>query len=153
MSSAVRRRRFGRFVALDADAESLIEVERSVGRFGVQCELADIRKMLTGRMNYGTFDLVYSTGLYDYLKQKTAQKLSYHLFSMLKSGGKLVIANFLPTIDDIGYMEACMDWFLVYRDRHDMMGLTELIDQSEMRDIQVSVEENQNIIFLEVTRI
>ena len=152
MSSAVRRRRFGRFVALDADAESLVEVERSVGRFGVECELADIRKMLTGRMNYGTFDLIYSTGLYDYLKEKTAQKLSYHLFSMLKSGGKLVIANFLPTIDDIGYMEACMDWFLVYRDRLDMMGLTELIDQADMRDIQVSVEENQNIIFLEVTR-
>ncbi|HUP78731.1 MAG TPA: hypothetical protein VM260_09265, partial [Pirellula sp.] len=63
MSSAVRRRRLGRFVALDADAESLAEVERSVGRFGVQCELADIRKMLTGRMNYGTFDLIYSTGL------------------------------------------------------------------------------------------
>ena len=152
MSSAVRSRRFGRFVALDADAESLVEVERSVGRFGVQCELADIRKMLTGRMNYGTFDLIYSTGLYDYLKEKTAQKLSCQLFSMLKSGGRLVIANFLPTIDDIGYMEACMDWFLVYRDRLDMMGLTELIDQSDMRDIQVSVEENQNIIFLEVTR-
>jgi len=74
------------------------------------------------------------------------------LFSMLKPGGKLVLANFLPTIHDIGYMEACMDWFLVYRDRMDMMGLTELIDQVEMRDIQVSVEENQNIIFLEVTR-
>ena len=152
MSSAVRRRRFGRFIAMDADAESLAEVERSFGRFGVQCELADIRKLLTGRMDFGTFDLIYSTGLYDYLKEKTAQKLSYHLFSMLKSGGKLVLANFLPTIHDIGYMEACMDWFLVYRDRMDMMGLTVLIDQADMRDIQVRGEENQNIIFLEVTR-
>ena len=107
MSSAVRRRKFGRFVALDADAESLLEVERSFGRFGVQCELADIRKMLTGRMDFGKFDLIYSTGLYDYIKEKTAQKLSYHLFSMLKPGGKLVLANFLPTIEDIGYMEAC----------------------------------------------
>lgn len=152
ISSAVRRRKIGRFVALDADQESLLEVERSFGRFGVQCELADVRKMLTGRMEYGKFDLIYSTGLYDYIKEKTAQNLSYHLFSMLKPGGKLVIANFLPTIQDIGYMEACMDWFLVYRDRMDMMGLTELIDQADMRDIQVSVEENQNIIFLEVTR-
>ena len=152
MSSAVRRRKFGRFVALDADAESLLEVDRSFGRSGVQCELADIRKLLTGRMDVGKFDLIYSTGLYDYLKEKTAQKLSYHLFSMLKSGGKLVLANFLPNIHDIGYMEACMDWFLVYRDRMDMMGLTELIDQVEMRDIQISVEKNQNIIFLEVTR-
>lgn len=152
MSSAIRRRKFGRFIALDADAESLKEVDRCYGRFGVQSELADIRKMLTGQMKYGTFDLIYSTGLYDYLKEKTGQKLSYHLFRMLKPGGKLVIANFLPTIDDIGYMEACMDWFLIYRDRMDMMALTNLIPQVELSHIRVHVEENQNIIFLEVTR-
>ncbi len=152
MSSAVRRRKFGRFIALDADAESLNEVARSFGEFGIECELADIRKMLTGRLALGTFDLIYSTGLYDYLNKKTAQKLSFHLFSMLRSGGKLVLANFLPTIPDTGYMEACMDWFLVYRNRIEMMALTELIPQSEIRDIHVTVEENQNIIFLEVTR-
>jgi hypothetical protein len=71
---------------------------------------------------------------------------------MLEPGGKLVIANFLPTIEDIGFMEACMDWFLVYRDRFEMMGLTEFIKQSDIQDIKVSVEENQNIIFLEVVR-
>ncbi len=152
MSSAVRRRRFGRFIALDADTESLKEVDRSFGKFGIECELADIRKMLTGRLAIGTFDLIYSTGLYDYLNKKTAQKLSFHLFSMLRSGGKLVLANFLPTIPDTGYMEACMDWFLVYRNRIEMMALTELIPQNEIRDIHVTVEENQNIIFLEVTR-
>ncbi len=152
MSSAVRRSKFNTFIALDADAMSLTEVERSFARFGIQSELADIRKMLTGRMDLGSFDLIYSTGLYDYLSQKTAQKLSYHLFSMLKPGGKLVVANFLPSIHDIGYMEACMDWFLVYRNRMEMMGLTELIPQHDMREILVTVEENQNIVFLEVTR-
>jgi extracellular factor (EF) 3-hydroxypalmitic acid methyl ester biosynthesis protein len=152
MSSAVRRCKIGRFVALDADGESLKEVDRCFGRYGVKCELADIRKMLTGQLNLGQFDLIYSTGLYDYLKEKTAQKLTQHLFAMLKPGGKLVIANFVPTIRDIGYMEACMDWFLVYRDRMQMMGLTNLIPQVELSRIQVHVEENQNIIFLEVTR-
>ena len=152
MSSAVRRHKYKRLVALDADGESLKEVNRCFGRFGVECELADIRKMLTGHLNLGSFDLIYSTGLYDYLKDKTAQKLTYHLFTMLKPGGKLVIANFVPTIFDIGYMEACMDWFLVYRDRMDMMALTNLIPQIELNQIRVHVEENQNIIFLEVTR-
>jgi len=152
MSSAARRRKFGRFIALDADAESLKEVDHCFGRFGVHCELADIRKMLVGQLNLGTFDLIYSTGLYDYLKEKTAQKLTYNLFRMLKPKGKLVIANFVPTVDDIGYMEACMDWFLVYRNRMDMMRLTNLIPQIELGHIQVHVEENQNIIFLELTR-
>jgi extracellular factor (EF) 3-hydroxypalmitic acid methyl ester biosynthesis protein len=152
MSSAVRRRRFKEFIALDADADSLKEVDRSYSSYGVRTHLADIRKMLTGRLDYGKFDLIYSTGLYDYLNAKTAKKLTSHLFSMLEPGGKLVIANFLPTIEDIGFMEACMDWFLVYRDRFEMMGLTEFIKQSDIQDIKVSVEENQNIIFLEVVR-
>ncbi len=152
MSSSVRRSRFESFVALDADHRSLQEVQHAYGRFGVTTHLADIRKMLTGRLDIGSFDLVYSTGLYDYLNEKTAQKLTYHLFSMLRPGGKLVIANFLPSIDDIGYMEACMDWFLIYRDRFDMMGLTSMIHQELMADMRVTTEENQNIIFLEVTR-
>jgi len=152
MSSAVRRRRFGDFIALDADGESLNEVDRNYGRFGIRTELADIRKMLTGKLEHGQFDLIYSTGLYDYLNQKTGKKLTHRLFSMLRPGGKLVIANFLPTIVDIGYMEAFMDWYLIYRDRTEMMGLTELIDQEQIREIRVSVEENQNIIFLELSR-
>jgi extracellular factor (EF) 3-hydroxypalmitic acid methyl ester biosynthesis protein len=152
MSSAVRRHRFKEFIALDADGDSLQEVDRSYSRYGVRTALADIRKMLTGRLDYGKFDLIYSTGLYDYLNAKTAKKLTGHLFSMLQPGGKLVIANFLPTIDDIGYMEACMDWFLIYRDRFEMMGLTEFIDQSEIDEVTISVEENKNIVFLEVIR-
>ncbi|MDZ4849568.1 MAG: class I SAM-dependent methyltransferase [Pirellulaceae bacterium] len=152
MSSAVRRRRFERFVALDADSKSLDEVQHSFGRYGVTTHLADIRKMLTGKLDLGSFDLIYSTGLYDYLNEKTAQRLTYHLFSMLRPGGKLVIANFLPFINDIGYMEACMDWFLVYRDRFDMLGLTKMIHQELMLDMRVTTEENQNIIFLEITR-
>ncbi len=46
MSSAVRRRRFGRFLALDADSASLKEVQDCYGRYGVETQAADIRKML-----------------------------------------------------------------------------------------------------------
>jgi extracellular factor (EF) 3-hydroxypalmitic acid methyl ester biosynthesis protein len=147
MSSAVRRGRFEKYLALDADV-----VQRDYGRYGVTTQLADIRKMLTGKLELDSFDLIYSTGLYDYLNEKTAQRLTYHLFSMLDPGGKLVLANFLPSIDDIGYMEACMDWHLIYRDRFDMIGLTRLIQDDLISDLRVTTEENQNIVFLEVTR-
>jgi hypothetical protein len=33
-----------------------------------------------------------------------------------------------------------------------MMGLTEFIEQSDIKEIKVSVEENQSIVFLEVVR-
>jgi hypothetical protein len=152
MSSSVRRRRFADFLAMDADRESLEEVDRCYGRYGVRTQSADIRKLILGRVDLGRFSLVYSTGLYDYLNDKTAQLLTKHLFDMLLPGGRLVIANFQPRIRDIGYMEACMDWSLVYRDRHDMVGLTSLIDDYELGELCVTREENRNIVFIEIEK-
>lgn len=152
MSSAVRRRRLGRLVAMDADPLSLREVDRCYGGFGVETVPASIRKLLTGRMDMGHFDMVYTTGLFDYLKPATGRRLTSSMFSMLNSGGRLLIANFLPNVQDIGYMEVFMDWFLVYRKRQEMVDLTEDIPESEIRDVRLVSVENKNILFLEVTR-
>ena len=73
LSAAVKRRRLGRFVALDADAESLREVERCYGRMGVETCLSTVRQLLQPSESLGDFDLIYSTGLFDYLAQPTAQ--------------------------------------------------------------------------------
>jgi hypothetical protein len=152
LSAAVRRRRLGRFVALDGDAESVQEVERAYGRFGVEVVGARIGKLLTGRLNLGEFDLVYSTGLFDYLGESAARRLTSIMFRMLRSGGRVVLANFLPGVRDIGYMEAFMDWNLVYRTRGDMMDITMEIPQEEIRNVAVFPEENHNIIFLDIAK-
>jgi extracellular factor (EF) 3-hydroxypalmitic acid methyl ester biosynthesis protein len=152
MSAAVRRRRFRSFLAIDADRDSLEVVNDSYGHLGIETEVSDIRKLIVGKSNLGQFDLIYSTGLYDYLNEKISQRLTFHLFSSLRSGGRLVIANFLPSIPDVGYMEACMDWFLIYRNRIDMMAMTAMIDQDSIRDIRISTEENKNIIFIEIAK-
>ena len=152
MSSAVRRRKLSRYLALDADPLSLREVERSYGGFGVETVSASIRQLLTNRLDVGTFDLVYSTGLFDYLKPNMGQRLVLGMFNMLKPGGRLMVANFLPGVHDIGYMEAFMDWFLIYRDRREMVELTTQIPEEEVHDIRLISIENKNIICLEVTR-
>jgi len=152
LSAAVKRRRFARFVAMDADAQSLREVERCYGRLGVEPLLATVRNLLLPSQSLGEFDLIYSTGLYDYLTQTTAQRLSLALFRMLAPRGRLVIANFLPGIPDLGYMESYMDWELIYRTRAEMLDVAARIPQNEMRDIRLFAEENQNILFLEATR-
>jgi hypothetical protein len=152
LSAAVRRRRFGRFIALDADQESLREVERCYGAYGVKPLTASIRDLLVPRADLGTFDLIYSTGLYDYLGQSSAQRLALALFGMLRPRGRLVLANFLPGIPDLGYMESYMGWELIYRSRLEMLDVLARVPQSEVRDIRLFAEENQNIIFLEATR-
>jgi SAM-dependent methyltransferase len=152
LSAAVKRRRLGRYAALDADPHSLALVERCYGRFGVETVAADIRELFTARRDIGQFDLVYTMGLYDYLPQRLGRRLAASLFRRLRRRGRLVIANFLPEIHDIGYMEAYMDWFLVYRNREEMVNLTMDIPQADLRDIILWSEENQNILFLEVKK-
>lgn len=152
LAASVKRRRLGRFVALDADTQSLAEVQRAYGRYGVEPVVSSVRQLLAPNNTLGQFDLIYSTGLFDYLRQGTAQRLALALFRMLRPRGRLVLANFLPGIPDQGYMESFMAWHLIYRTRAEMLDVAARIPQPEVRDIHLFAEENQNIIFLQVTR-
>lgn len=152
LCSMVKRRRFGRFVALDSDAQSLEEVSRFHGAQGVETCHASIRHLLVGKLDIGQFDLVYSTGLYDYLQLPAAQRLTASLFRFLRPRGKLLIANFLPGVLDLGYMESYMGWKLIFRTRQEMVQIAEEIPFSDIRDMRLFAEENQNIIFLQITR-
>ncbi len=152
LSAAVRRRKFGRFVALDADPISSIEVQRRYAHYGVEAVTASFRRLLTDRKWRGEFDLVYSTGLFDYLVQRTARRLVSVMFQMLRPRGVLLVANFLPDIRDIGYMETFMDWNLIYRTRRDMVDLTMDIPEEEVKEVMIVSEEHKNIVFLQLTR-
>ena len=93
LSAAIRRRRTGRFVALDADAESCAEVQRCYARYGVESVIASFRTLLSRRSWSGQFDLVYSTGLFDYLSQRTGARLVATMFDMLRPGGQLLVVD------------------------------------------------------------
>jgi SAM-dependent methyltransferase len=152
LMAALRRRRVGRFVALDADPISLAEVQRCYGVYGVETVPAPFSHLVTGRVQLGQFDLVYTTGLFDYLSRSTGRRLVRTLFDMVRPGGQLIVANFMPGIGDMGFMEAFMDWRLIYRNRHDMIDLTMEIDESEVRELTLFTEESRNIIFSRITR-
>jgi hypothetical protein len=152
LSAAVRRRKVGRYVALDSDRDSLAEVQRSCGRFGVEPVAASVRQLLTRRVDLGQFDFIYAAGLFDYLPLAAAQRLTWAMFQMLRPRGQLLVINFLRGIPDVGYMESYMDWKLIYRNRSDMIQLADQIPQAAIRDIHIVAEENQNVIFLKVTK-
>ena len=152
LCSIIKRRRYGRYVALDSDGKSLDEVARAYGPYGVETYNATIRQLLTHHHDLNQFDLVYSMGLYDYLQLPAAQRLTASLFELLRSRGRLLIANFLPGILDVGYMESYMAWKLILRTRQEMLAIAEEIPMADIRDIRLFVEDNQNIIFLQVTK-
>ena len=151
-SQSIKNIRPHTFIALDQDEESLSEVSRRASQYGVKATQGSVRDLIVGKVNFDPMDLVYAAGLYDYLNNDIGSRLMTRMFSMLKSGGKLMIANFLPNIPDIGYMEAIMDWWLIYRDEKQMLDLTKGISPHEILSIEQYSEPDKNITFLEVIR-
>ncbi len=152
LSLAVRRQQFQRFVALDTDQQSIREINQRYGKYGVQSVVANARQMLSGQLDLGSFDLIYSTGLYDYLADTTAKLLTANLFKSLRPGGRLVVANFLPGIRDVGYMEMYMGWHLIYRDRSQMMSLADQLVAAQVEEIRIVAERNNNVVIMEITK-
>lgn len=150
--AAILQGRFGRFVAVDQDTESLAVVQREVGTCGVETVATSVRVLLKGQVTLGSFDFIYASGLYDYLAQTVAQRLTERLFAMLNPGGRLLLANFLPTSSSTAFMEASMDWWLIYRTKAEMLDLMTTLPESEIGQCHLFTEENENIVFLEVER-
>jgi hypothetical protein len=147
ISSAVQRKKVGRLVAIDSDAESLAEIERSYPSTNIDCIHATARQIMSGKIDNDSYDLIYSSGLYDYLNDGIGTKLTTRLFSKLNPGGKLLLTNFLPDIECIGYMETYMDWNLIFRNRSQMVSLTSGIEEEEVARVSAFAEEQFNIVF------
>ena len=122
ISHALRNDRVGRLIAIDQDPLSLNVVEEYTSRSESRIEARRIavRDLILGRHDLGRFDFVYAVGLYDYLQGSTAARLTRKLFSLLDSGGSLLVTNFLHGIWEAPYMEAYMDWHLIYRDEQEI---------------------------------
>ena len=114
-SEAVRSGAIAEFVALDQDRESLAVVAQEQRAHNVTPVHATIRRLLVSGSAFGSFDLAYAAGLYDYLEESVAQALTAVMFRSLRPGGVLLIGNFAPNLVDIGYMEAIMDWWMCLR--------------------------------------
>jgi extracellular factor (EF) 3-hydroxypalmitic acid methyl ester biosynthesis protein len=147
-SHAVRTGRVEDFVALDQDEASLAVVARDYGHLGVRTMHGSVRQVLAGKANPGQFDFVYAAGLFDYLSGPAATALTIRMFEMTRPGGLILIPNFLTGVRDSGYMEAFMDWRLIYRDHADMQALAEALPPSDVADCRIFDDSDDAITFL-----
>jgi extracellular factor (EF) 3-hydroxypalmitic acid methyl ester biosynthesis protein len=119
-SLSVNAQQFGSFYALDHDPESLKVVAESYGHLGVTPVRSSVSRILAGKPipempTEEPLHFIYSAGLYDYLDDPTAAALTAKLAGRLAPQGRILLANFLPGHKDVGFMEAVMDWHLIYR--------------------------------------
>jgi len=114
-SRALNNGELDRFVALDHDGGSLEVLQRDYGNLGLESLPMSVRDIVTGKLDIGEFDLIYSAGLFDYLGTRFAQKLTERLFDMLAPYGKLVLINIASDYEEIGYLESYMNWCMIGR--------------------------------------
>ena len=135
LSTALQRGRIGEVVALDQDEVSLREVAQRYTAAGMPVTTvhAPIRDVIAGRYKVSDFDLIYSAGLYDYLEPAVAERLTTSLWRGLNPGGQIVLTNFLEGTKDRGWMEALMDWWLIYRTPADIEAFANGIPSEEIR--------------------
>lgn len=63
------------------------------------------------------YDLIYSTGLFDYLDERVAARLVSNLKKILKKDGIMIIANARDKYSNssAAWMEWVVEWYLIYR--------------------------------------
>lgn len=150
LSQAVRRGDTVDVVALDQDPAS-IEVARQL-HCRLQGHTASIKTVLKRSIPLHDFDLVYAASLFDYLDDKVATLLLTRMLEATRPGGRVLVANFVPDIPDVGYMEACMDWFLKYRTEPQLRALLADIPPELKGPIRTFHDPDDDISFLIVTR-
>ena len=106
-----------------------------------------------------SFDLIYSAGLYDYIRtfgkrEKGAIALTKNLFQLLKPGGTLLIGNFSPNTPlYVRFaMELLYDWVLIYRDENEMYRLAEGIPENEIAEMTLLEEPLGINYFLKIVK-
>lgn len=152
LSDAVREGRVGEFVALDQDADSLAEVHRQFPDGSIETVQASVRAILAEKVRFDNLHLVYAAGLYDYLADRVATRLTRLMFDMLAPGGRVLIANFAPFLPETGYMESFMAWKLLYRHPHEIQSLSADIPSDQWTSNHLFWDESESIIFLDLVK-
>lgn len=145
----------GRFIAADQDQDSLNQMEADYGdRFPVIAPTPlSVRDLLGGRKHtLGRFHLVYAAGLYDYLPTPIAQALTKRLFGLLHPGGRLLIGNFGTGIPETAYMEAIMDWPLLWRSPTEIAAFASGILESDLASRSVWPDATGTCWYLDIRR-
>ncbi len=148
-STAIRENLLHRFVAFDQDSHSLQTIETERNGFNIECVQGTIKELCLGKTKLGKFDFIYSAGLYDYLNEKVVRLLTLALFKMLKENGRLLIANFMPSNPDSGYMEAFMGWELLYRTREEF---EQAVGPLEKNIQKIYFDDNWCVVYLELRK-
>jgi extracellular factor (EF) 3-hydroxypalmitic acid methyl ester biosynthesis protein len=114
---------------VDIDDEALQFADRNVNTFDHRASVRfmneNVIKWALGRVkqDFGPQDVIYSSGLCDYLDKRLVSALIKRSHEHLRPGGSLIIGNFSPANQDRPIMDHLLYWRLIYRDQETLRDL------------------------------
>lgn len=102
-----------RFDCLEQDPNAIAYASRLNARFGDRIRFTQ-GNALRWRAA-GSYDLVWSAGLFDYLSDRVFVALLGRLLAAVAPGGEVVVGNFSEENPTRPYMEILIDWMLHHR--------------------------------------
>jgi hypothetical protein len=103
------------------------------------------------RETLADLDLVYSSGLYDYLPERVASALTQLLYSRIRDSGRLLLGNLVETPDSTWIMDYVWGWPLVYRTEKTMLRLAEGLTPGGAR-VGIVRDATGRCLFLDVVK-
>jgi extracellular factor (EF) 3-hydroxypalmitic acid methyl ester biosynthesis protein len=132
---------------VDQDAHSLAYIEGNHGG-NVHVVEANVLRYLRSAASQGIkFDLIYTLGLTDYLDDRAMRLLHKLMRACLAPGGQIFLANFVPDHLARGWMDAVMDWHLIYRTEDELRAHACAIDLEP----QTWLDPSRSIAFCEMS--
>ncbi|MCK5544374.1 MAG: cyclic nucleotide-binding domain-containing protein [Desulfobulbaceae bacterium] len=134
-------------LCMDIDSDALAFTDQQVNVFSHQATIRlmseNLVKWALGKVihDIGDQDIIYSSGLTDYLDTRLFIALVSRCHEHLKPGGKLIVGNFAPNPDRT-FMDHILQWRLIYRNEEE---LRELFRASPFRHNVRIISEEQGV--------
>jgi extracellular factor (EF) 3-hydroxypalmitic acid methyl ester biosynthesis protein len=115
-----------RVTLMDIDLQALAFVDdlrtkhKLVGQINLINENLIALFLGRARSQIEPMDLIYSTGLIDYLNDKLVHKLLQFAYANLAPGGRIILGNFHPRNPAREFMTYVLEWNLIHRTEEDM---------------------------------
>lgn len=116
-------------LCIDIDPDALAYTNRHVNIFNHQARVRlmneNIVKWALGRVrhNFDPQDIIYSSGLTDYLDNRLFVKLIDRCYEQLRDEGVLIIGNFGPNNPNRQFMDHMLHWILMHRDARELKAI------------------------------
>ncbi len=142
-------------LCIDIDSEALEYTDQQVNTFEHEAQVRfmneNVIKWAIGRskQDFNPQDIIYSSGLCDYLDNRLLLALINRCYKQLKPGGVLIIGNFSPANIDRPIMDHLLYWRLIHRDYAD---LKNIFKDSPFGDNLEIVSEEQGVNLFAIAR-